>query len=80
MSSNIIDIENKNNSLLLKLHACWKNSPYPSVKVSSYFPAYVEIFGHLVNKKSVFIETGILDGGSLLCGETGLAPKQELSV
>jgi hypothetical protein len=78
MSSNIIDIENKNNSLLLKLHACWKNSPYPSVKVSSYFPAYVEIFGHLVNKKSVFIETGILDGGSLFMWRDWLGPEARI--
>ena len=57
-------LKNKD-SLLVKLNECWKNSPYPSVKLSSYFFAYVELFGHLVNKKSVFIETGILDEGSL---------------
>ena len=52
-------------TLLQHLIKSWEDSPYPSVKYSSYFPAYVEMFGHLVNTKCVFIETGILDGGSL---------------
>lgn len=52
-------------NLLQNLIKSWGDSPYPSVKYSSYFPAYVEMFGHLVNTKCVFIETGILDGGSL---------------
>ena len=51
--------------LIEKLYSCWKSSPYPSLKITSYFPAYVELFGHLVDKKCTFIETGILDGGSL---------------
>ena len=72
------DIENKNDRLLLKLYACYKNSPYPSVKISSYFPAYVEMFGHLVNKKSVFIETGILDGGSLFMWRDWLGPEARI--
>jgi hypothetical protein len=72
------DIENKNDILLLKLQASWKNSPYPSLKISSYFPAYVEMFGHLVNKKSVFIETGILDGGSLFMWRDWLGPEARI--
>jgi len=51
--------------LLRHLIESWKDSPHPSVKISSYFPAYVELFGHLANTRCVFIETGILDGGSL---------------
>lgn len=51
--------------LIQKLYSCWKESPYPSLKITSYFPAYVELFGHLVDRKCTFIETGILDGGSL---------------
>lgn len=43
----------------------WQDSPHPTGKITSYFPAYVELFGHLVNKRCVFIEIGVLDGGSL---------------
>jgi hypothetical protein len=51
--------------LLRDLIKSWDESPHPSFKISSCFPAYVELFGHLVGTKCVFIETGILDGGSL---------------
>ena len=68
----------KKNILLVKLNECWKNSPYPSVKLTSYFSAYVELFGHLVNKKSVFIETGILDGGSLFMWRDWLGPQARI--
>ncbi len=47
------------------LFTAWENSPYPSIKTSSYFPVYSKIFEHLRNKKCTFIETGILAGGSL---------------
>jgi hypothetical protein len=51
--------------LLHKLLNSYWESPFPSLKISSYFPAYVDIFGHLVGSKCTFIETGVLDGGSL---------------
>lgn len=56
----------------------WKESPFPSVKITSYFPAYVELFGHLVNKKCVFIEIGILDGGSLFMWREWLGPEARI--
>jgi hypothetical protein len=46
--------------------------------MTSYFPAYVEMFGHLVNKKCVFIETGILDGGSLFMWRNWLGPQARI--
>ena len=58
-------MKNDKKILMKELYSCWKDSPFPSVKVTSYFPAYVELFGHLVGEKCTFIETGILDGGSL---------------
>jgi hypothetical protein len=61
-------------NLLHHLIKSWEDSPYPSFKISSYFPAYVELFGHLVNTKCVFIETGILDGGSLFMWRNWLGP------
>lgn len=64
--------------LLEKLQQSWQESPYPSLKITSYFPAYVEMFGHLVNKKCVFIETGILDGGSLFMWRSWLGPEARI--
>lgn len=66
------------NFLLQSLEKSWENSPYPSLKITSYFPAYVELFGHLVNKKCVFIETGVLDGGSLFMWRGWLGPEARI--
>ena len=40
-------------------------SPYTSIKHSSYFQVYEEVFNKYRNKPIVFVEIGILDGGSL---------------
>lgn len=48
-----------------ELIEAWQCSPEPSIKISSYFPIYANLFGHLRNKKCTFIETGVLEGGSL---------------
>ncbi len=66
------------NLLYDSLVESWKNSPYPSIKITSYFPAYVELFGHLVNKECTFIETGVLDGGSLFMWRNWLGPKARI--
>ena len=57
---------------------CWKNSPFPSTKITSYFPAYVELFGHLRHQKCVFIETGTLGGGSLFMWRKWLGPEARI--
>jgi hypothetical protein len=44
---------------------CWKNSPFPSTKISTYFAAYGKLFSKYRNTKCTFIETGVLGGGSL---------------
>ena len=56
------------------LKSCWERSPKPSLKVSNYFKVYEEIFGHLVNTKCTFLETGVLDGGSLFMWREWLGP------
>lgn len=52
----------------------WKESPYPSTKLTSYFSAYAELFSHLRGKKCVFVETGVLAGGSLFMWREWLGP------
>ena len=48
-----------------KIHDCWKNSKYYSVKHKNYFPIYEELLSSYVGKKITFVEIGVLSGGSL---------------
>ena len=56
--------------LLEKLLKAFNESPYPSLKVSNYFPIYTDLFAHLVGTNCTFIETGVLNGGSLFMWRT----------
>ena len=58
--------------LLENLLKAFNESPYPSLKVSNYFPIYTDLFGHLVDTNCTFIETGVLNGGSLFMWRTWL--------
>lgn len=60
------------------LYRCWQDSPYPSVKINSYFPVYAELFGHLRGTRCTFIETGVLDGGSLFMWRSWLGPEARI--
>lgn len=57
-----------------ELIEAWESSPQPSIKITSYFPVYANLFSHLRNKKCTFIETGILEGGSLFMWKKWLGP------
>lgn len=46
-------------------YAAYCASPYRSIKHSSYFAAYDELFGSYFGKPITFVEIGVLDGGSL---------------
>lgn len=56
----------------------WKKSPFPSTKFTSYFPTYVELFNHLRGTDCTFIETGVLDGGSLFMWRSWLGNKAKI--
>ena len=58
----------------LELKQAWENSPYPSTKISTYFSAYAELFSKYRNTNCVFIETGVLGGGSLFMWREWLGP------
>lgn len=60
------------------LVTCWRESPYPSIKISTYFWAYAELFAHLRGTECTFIETGILDGGSLFMWRRWLGDKARI--
>jgi len=48
-----------------ELVEAFRSSPYPSLKLTNYFKIYADTFRHLRNTPCTFIETGILNGGSL---------------
>lgn len=52
----------------------WKGSPEPTTKISNYFNIYSDLFTHLRGTKCTFIETGVLDGGSLFMWRNWLGP------
>lgn len=66
------------NNNLTELIQSWKLSPFPSTKITTYFSAYAELFSHLRNKNCVFIETGVLGGGSLFMWRNWLGPKARI--
>jgi hypothetical protein len=60
---------------LTELLEAWQRSPQPTVKVSTYFPAYAQLFKHLRGTECTLVEVGILDGGSLFMWREWLGPK-----
>ena len=68
---------NTDNSLndLLK---CFHESPQASSKVTNYFQIYVDLFSHLRGKDCTFIETGVLNGGSLFMWRNWLGDKARI--
>lgn len=49
----------------LELYKIYKKTRYLSIKHESYFKTYTELFNGYRNKNIVFVEIGILNGGSL---------------
>ncbi len=49
----------------LKLFQIYKNLKFTSLKIDSYFQIYEEIFNEYVGKEIIFVEVGVLHGGSL---------------
>ena len=52
-------------------------SPHPSFKHTTYFATYDAIFTKYINKKIIFVEVGVLGGGSLFMWRNFFG-KQEL--
>jgi len=63
---------------LKQLIQCYESSPFPSFKVTNYFPIYAKLFAHLVGTDCVFVETGVLNGGSLFMWRDWLGPKANI--
>jgi len=61
-----------------RLLEAFKNSPETSLKITTYFPIYANLFSHLIGSKCTFIETGVLNGGSLFMWRSWLGPDAEI--
>jgi hypothetical protein len=64
-----------NNSSSLK---SFFRSPYRSIKHSSYFNVYDHLFTSYKNKKIIFVEIGVFDGGSLFMWRDFFGPKARI--
>ena len=56
----------------------FQKSPYRSIKVSSYFSSYSEILEKYRNKEIIFVEIGVLNGGSLFMWRDYFGPKARI--
>lgn len=63
---------------LNELISSYQHSPEPSIKISSFFPAYAYLFSHLRGHSCTFVETGILNGGSLFMWREWLGPRARI--
>ncbi len=58
----------------LDIYKSFKASPYKSLKVDSYFFTYEDLLGRFRQRPVVFVEVGILSGGSLFMWRDYLGP------
>ena len=56
----------------------WRRSPAFSIKTTNYFFAYSFLFQHLRGRECTFVETGILQGGSLFMWREWLGPQARI--
>lgn len=63
---------------MLSLIEAWQESPAFSLKIDTYFPAYVKLFRHLRGTDCTFIECGVLGGGSLFMWRKWLGDKARI--
>ena len=59
-------------------YASYIKSEYLSIKHSSYFPVYDELFSKYIGKEIIFLEIGVLNGGSLFMWRDFFGPKARI--
>lgn len=61
-----------------KLFEIYKNLNLASLKCDTYFQTYEELFSEYVGKEIIFVEIGVLHGGSLLMWKEYFGPKARI--
>lgn len=56
----------------------WKHSPYWSVKLTSYFDVYQTLLAKFIGEDIIFVEVGVLNGGSLFMWRDFLGKKARI--
>jgi hypothetical protein len=62
----------------LDIYASYQKSKYLSVKNSSYFQVYEELFSRFRNQKCTFVEVGVQHGGSLFMWRDYFGPEARI--
>jgi hypothetical protein len=62
----------------LDIFKCYSNSPYLSIKHSTYFQVYARLFEQYRGKSITFIEVGVYNGGSLFMWRDYFGPKARI--
>jgi len=61
-----------------KSYSSYIESGYKSIKHSTYFPVYDQLFSKFVGTDVTFVEVGVLDGGSLFMWRNFFGPKARI--
>ena len=59
-------------------YQAYLKSPYKSIKHSTYFEIYDELFSRYRNEKITFVEIGVLGGGSLFMWREFFGPQARI--
>lgn len=60
------------------IYKCYMRSPYSSIKHSSYFHIYEDLFGSYRGRDIIFVEVGVLNGGSLFMWREFFGPRARI--
>jgi hypothetical protein len=61
-----------------RLFDIYRDTPYLSIKHSSYFHVYETLFGPYIGRPITFVEVGVLNGGSLFMWRRYLGPQARI--
>ena len=63
---------------LKNIESLFKKSPYKCLKYSSFFASYEHLFSKYVGEKIIFVEIGVLNGGSLFMWRDYFGPQARI--